>query len=201
VSTPPPVPLVNLPNALTVLRLVLVPVFLLALFAGGGHDTTWRWTAFLIFALAAVTDRFDGHIARKRGQVTDFGRIADPIADKALTGSALVALSMVSDLAWWVTVVVLVREIGITLLRFAVIRYGVISASPGGKAKTLAQVFAIGLYVMPLSDAFDWLRWITMGIAVALTVLTGIDYLIRAARVVARGRAAATTRRPPSARS
>nr|WP_275889254.1 CDP-diacylglycerol--glycerol-3-phosphate 3-phosphatidyltransferase [Nakamurella flavida] len=190
-----------MPNALTVLRLVLVPVFLLALFAGGGHDTTWRWVAFLIFALAAITDRFDGHIARKRGQVTDFGRIADPIADKALTGSALVALSMVSDLAWWVTVVVLIREIGITLLRFAVIRYGVISASPGGKAKTLAQVFAIGLYIMPLPDVFDWLRWLTMGIAVALTVITGIDYLIRAAGVVARGRIAAAVRRGPTSRS
>lgn len=199
-TTPPPVPLVNLPNALTVMRLVLVPVFLLALFAGGGHDTTWRWVAFVIFALAAVTDRFDGHIARKRGQVTDFGRIADPIADKALTGSALIALSMVSDLAWWVTVVVLVREISITLLRFAVLRYGVISASPGGKAKTLAQVFAIGLYIMPLADSFNWLRWTAMGIAVALTVLTGLDYLVRAAGVVARGRAAQTERGPRSPR-
>ena len=200
-SAPPPVPLVNLPNALTVLRLILVPVFLLALFAGGGHDTTWRWTAFLIFALAAVTDRYDGHIARKRGQVTDFGRIADPIADKALTGSALVALSMVSDLAWWVTIVVLVREIGITLLRFAVLRYGVISASPGGKAKTLAQVFAIGLFVMPLPDAFTWLRYLTMGVAVVLTVVTGLDYLARAAAVVSRGRTAPDTGRPPTTRA
>ena len=100
---PPPVSLVNLPNALTVLRLILVPVFLLALFAEGGHDTTWRWIAWAIFAIAAITDRYDGHIARKRGQVTDFGKIADPIADKALTGSALIGLSMLGDLAWWVT--------------------------------------------------------------------------------------------------
>ena len=99
----PPVSLMNLPNALTVLRLILVPVFLLALFAQGGHDTIWRWIAWGVFAIAAITDRFDGHIARKRGQVTDFGKIADPIADKALTGSALIALSMLGDLAWWVT--------------------------------------------------------------------------------------------------
>src|SRR3954468_11802347 len=121
---PPPVSLVNLPNALTVLRLILVPVFLLALFAGGGHDPAFRWLAWAIFAIAAITDRFDGHIARKRGQVTDFGKIADPMADKALTGSALIGLSMLNDLSWWFTVVILVREIGITLLRFAVIRYG-----------------------------------------------------------------------------
>ena len=128
----PPVSLVNLPNALTVLRLILVPVFLLALFAEGGHDTVWRWIAWAIFAIAAITDRYDGHIARKRGQVTDFGKIADPIADKALTGSALIGLSMLGDLTWWVTVVILVREVGVTLLRFAVLRYGVIAASPGG---------------------------------------------------------------------
>ena len=147
---PPPVSLVNLPNALTVLRLILVPVFLLALFAEGGHDTTWRWIAWAIFAAAAITDRFDGHIARKRGQVTDFGKIADPIADKALTGSALIGLSMLGDLAWWVTLVILISEVGVTLLRFAVLRYGVISASPGGKAKTFVQIIAIGLYILPL---------------------------------------------------
>ena len=144
--------LVNLPNALTVLRLILVPVFLLALFAEGGHDTTWRWIAWAIFAIAAITDRFDGHIARKRGQVTDFGKIADPIADKALTGSALIGLSMLGDLAWWVTLVILIREVGVTLLRFAVLRYGVISASPGGKAKTFVQIIAIGLYILPLPE-------------------------------------------------
>ncbi|TKV60820.1 CDP-diacylglycerol--glycerol-3-phosphate 3-phosphatidyltransferase [Nakamurella flava] len=185
---PAPVPLMNLPNALTVLRLILVPVFLLTLFAEGGHDPTWRWVAFVIFALAALTDRYDGHIARKRGQITDFGKIADPIADKALTGSALVALSMLGDLAWWITLVILVREIGITLLRFAVIRYGVIAASPGGKAKTLLQIFAIGLYLMPLPDAIDWVRVVVMAGAVVLTVGTGVDYVIRAAGLVGRAR-------------
>ncbi|WP_420124721.1 CDP-diacylglycerol--glycerol-3-phosphate 3-phosphatidyltransferase [Nakamurella sp.] len=184
----PKVSLVNLPNALTVLRLILVPVFLLALFAEGGHDTTWRWIAWAVFALAAITDRYDGHIARKRGQVTDFGKIADPIADKALTGSALIGLSMLGDLAWWVTVVILVREIGITLLRLAVIRYGVIAASPGGKAKTFVQIIAIGLYILPLPASLQWVAIGTMGLAVVLTVVTGIDYCVRAALLYSRAR-------------
>ena len=171
----------NLPNALTVSRLILVPVFLLALFAEGGHNTTWRWIASGIFAVAAITDRYDGHIARKRGQVTDFGKIADPIADKALTGSALIGLSMLGDLAWWVTIVILIREIGVTMLRFAVIRNGVISASPGGKAKTFVQIIAIALYLMPLPDGIDVVRIAAMGLAVILTVGTGIDYVVRAA--------------------
>jgi CDP-diacylglycerol---glycerol-3-phosphate 3-phosphatidyltransferase len=196
-TTPPPVSLVNLPNALTVLRLILVPVFLLALFAQGGHDPMWRWIAWGVFAIAAVTDRFDGRIARKRGQVTDFGKIADPIADKALTGSALVGLSMLGDLPWWVTVVILAREIGVTLLRFAVIRYGVMAASPGGKAKTLVQVIAIGLYIIPLPDAFTWLAVGAMGLAVVLTVVTGFDYLVRAATLYSRARAD-QLRRPPA---
>jgi CDP-diacylglycerol---glycerol-3-phosphate 3-phosphatidyltransferase len=190
------VSLVNLPNLLTVLRLILVPVFLLALFAGGGHNTTARWVAGAIFAAAAITDRFDGRIARKRGQVTDFGKIADPIADKALTGSALIGLSLLGDLPWWITVVIMVREIGITLLRLAVLRYGVISASPGGKAKTLVQIVAIGLYVLPLyslpipDGVIDWIRWLSMGLALILTIGTGIDYLVRAAAMVSRSKAA-----------
>jgi len=192
----PRVSLVNLPNALTVLRLILVPVFLLALFAEGGHDTTWRWIAWGVFALAAITDRYDGHIARKRGQVTDFGKIADPIADKALTGSALIGLSMLGDLAWWITLVVLVREIGITVLRLAVIKHGVIAASPGGKAKTFVQIIAIGLYVLPLPDSLHWIAAGTMGLALILTVVTGVDYVIRAAALYAKSRRPAG--RPPT---
>ncbi len=198
----PRVSLVNLPNALTVLRLILVPVFLFALFAGGGHQTSFRWLAWAIFAVAAVTDRFDGHIARKRGQVTDFGKIADPMADKALTGSALIGLSMLGNLSWWVTVVILIREVGITLLRFAVIRYGVISASPGGKAKTLIQILAIGLYVLPLPSSLHWIGVGFMSVAVVLTVATGIDYLVRASSLVSKSKHAdgidPTTRSNPT---
>lgn len=177
---------VNLPNVLTTLRLVLVPIFLLALFAGGGHDTVSRWIAGAVFAAAAITDRYDGRIARQRGQVTDFGKIADPIADKALIGAALIGLSLLGELFWWITVVILVREVGITLLRFAVLRRGVIAASRGGKLKTLVQIVAIGLYILPLAslgipmDVLTWGRGALMAVAIALTVVTGIDYLLRA---------------------
>ena len=177
---------VNLPNVLTTLRLVLVPIFLVALFAGGGHDTAARWIAGAVFAAAAITDRYDGRIARRRGQVTDFGKIADPIADKALIGAALIGLSLLGELFWWITIVILVREVGITLLRFVVLRRGVIAASRGGKLKTLVQIVAIGLYILPLASfgipaaVLTWGRGGLMAIAIALTVATGIDYLVRA---------------------
>ncbi|HKN99675.1 MAG TPA: CDP-diacylglycerol--glycerol-3-phosphate 3-phosphatidyltransferase [Pseudonocardiaceae bacterium] len=175
---------------LTVSRLVLVPVLLVALFAGGGHEIVWRLVATAVFAVASLTDHFDGNLARSRGLVTDFGKIADPIADKALTGAALVGLSVLGELPWWVTVVIAAREIGVTLLRFWVIRYGVIPASRGGKAKTLLQVVAIGLYLLPLPDSFDVVRWVFLGAAVALTVVTGVDYVVRAVRLRASGRRA-----------
>ncbi|WP_191892501.1 CDP-alcohol phosphatidyltransferase family protein, partial [Streptomyces griseoaurantiacus] len=135
------------------------------------------------------TDRIDGDLARRHGLITDFGKIADPIADKAITGAALVGLSMLAELPWWVTIVIAVRELGVTLLRFWVIRHGVIAASRGGKAKTLAQVIAIGLYLLPLPDAVDPLLVVAMGIAVLLTVVTGLDYVVRAVRLRAAGRA------------
>ncbi|GAA2835241.1 CDP-diacylglycerol--glycerol-3-phosphate 3-phosphatidyltransferase [Crossiella cryophila] len=179
----PAVPILNIANLLTISRLVLVPVFVVALFAGGGHEAGWRWVAWGIFALAAITDRIDGVLARKHGLVTDFGKIADPIADKTLTGAALIGLSVLGDLPWWVTIVILARELGITVLRFWVIRFGVIPASRGGKAKTLAQVVAIGLYVLPLPEAFGPLLWIMMGLALVLTVGTAVDYVVQAVRL------------------
>ena len=178
------VPVLNLPNVLTVTRLLLVPLCLLFLFQGDGHDAGWRWLSFLVFAVAAITDRYDGHIARKRGLVTTFGKVADPIADKALTGSVLISLSILGDVPTWVTVVILVREIGITILRFALLRRHVMPASNGGKLKTLIQIFAIGLYLMPLPGFLDWFRIGMMAAAVVLTVVTGIDYLIKAARIM-----------------
>ena len=129
----------NIANALTVFRLALVPVFVVALFAGTGHQVGLRVLAWAVFAVASVTDRIDGEIARKRNLITDFGKLADPIADKALIGAALIGLSVLGDLPWWVTVVMLVREVGVTLLRFWVLRHGVIPASRGGKLKTLLQ--------------------------------------------------------------
>jgi CDP-diacylglycerol--glycerol-3-phosphate 3-phosphatidyltransferase len=181
------VPLVNIANILTVTRLVLVPVFLLALFAGDGHSIGWRMVAFLVFAVGSITDFIDGHLARKYGLVTDFGKVVDPIADKALTGAALVGLSALGELTWWVTLTIAGREILVTLLRFWVIRYGVIAASYGGKVKTFAQIIAIGLYLLPLPAALDPVLWAGMGIALALTVVTGVDYVVKALRLRARG--------------
>ena len=181
------VPLVNIANILTVTRLVLVPVFLLTLFAGGGHSTGWRMVAFVVFAVGSITDFIDGHLARKYGLVTDFGKVVDPIADKALTGAALFGLSILAELPWWVTLTIAGRELAVTLLRFWVIRFGVIAASYGGKVKTFAQIIAIGLYLLPLPAAFDPVLWIGMGIALVLTVVTGLDYVVRALRLRAAG--------------
>ncbi|MGP7996882.1 MAG: CDP-diacylglycerol--glycerol-3-phosphate 3-phosphatidyltransferase [Streptosporangiaceae bacterium] len=175
----------NAANALTVLRLFMVPVFVLLLLAGG---TGARIAALVVFLAASATDILDGRIARSRGLITDFGKIADPIADKALTGSALVTLSALGELGWWVTAVILARELAVTGLRFWVLRHGVIAASRGGKVKTMLQVLAIALYVVPGPPAL--LRDVVMGLAVAVTVVTGADYAIRAMRLRRRSRAA-----------
>jgi len=173
----------NIANALTVLRLLLVPVFVVLLFHDDAQDPAWRAWALAVFACATITDRFDGELARKRGLVTDFGKIADPIADKALIGSALVGLSLLGELPWWVTVLVLVREVGVTLLRFWVIRHGVIPASRGGKLKTLLQAVAIGLYILMLDGWLGTLSAAVMAAAVIVTVVTGVDYVYRALQV------------------
>jgi CDP-diacylglycerol--glycerol-3-phosphate 3-phosphatidyltransferase len=193
----------NLPNALTTLRIVMVPFFGWALLYDGGDSILWRCVAWALFAVAMVTDKVDGDIARSRNLITNFGKIADPIADKALTGMAFVGLSVIGDLWWWVTVVVLLREWGITLLRLWVIRYGVMAASSGGKLKTLLQTFALGLFVLPLKILQD--RWgvtgdvlwgiavVLMAAAVAVTVVTGADYVVKALAVRREGRAAHTS--------
>jgi CDP-diacylglycerol--glycerol-3-phosphate 3-phosphatidyltransferase len=178
-----PVPLVNIANALTVVRLVLVPVFLAALFVDAGHSAGWRWTAFGVFALASLTDSFDGEFARRWGLVTDFGKIADPIADKALVGAALVGLSILGELAWWVTIVIAVRELGITAMRFWVLRHGVIPASRGGKLKTVLQTLALGLAIMPLPAVVQPGIATLFLLAVVVTVVTGLDYVAQAVRL------------------
>jgi CDP-diacylglycerol--glycerol-3-phosphate 3-phosphatidyltransferase len=175
----------NVPNLLTGLRLVLVPVFLLFLFAGDGHETGSRIAAFAVFALAVITDRIDGSLARSYGAVSEFGKLADPIADKMLMGAALIGLSILGDLPWWVTIVILVREIGVTVLRFAVIKRGVIPASRGGKLKTLVQAIAIGLFILPLHNwppVWQTVAWAVMWVAIVLTIVTGVDYVVSAVR-------------------
>lgn len=170
---------VNVPNGLTVLRLLLVPLFAALLLHEGGTSVVWRVAAAAAFVVASLTDQLDGHIARSRGLITDFGKLADPIADKALTGTALVSLSMLGLLPWWVTVVVIGREVAVTALRFWVIRHGVIPASRGGKLKTLLQAVAVTSLVLPGSLPATVGMWV-MGAAVLVTVVTGGDYVARA---------------------
>jgi CDP-diacylglycerol--glycerol-3-phosphate 3-phosphatidyltransferase len=192
-DTPPPIPADggakrvsnwNLPNVITVVRILLAPLFVWMLLADGGDDGWLRWAAAALFILAIATDGVDGALARRNGQVTELGKLLDPIADKVLTGGALIALSILNELPWWVTVVILVREIGITVYRFVVIRQGVIAASRGGKIKTIVQSVAISFALVPLWTVFgDWIFWVNgvlMTAAVILTVWTGFDYLWQA---------------------
>ncbi|MGA4839226.1 CDP-diacylglycerol--glycerol-3-phosphate 3-phosphatidyltransferase [Streptomyces sp. G45] len=182
----------NVANLLTMIRLLLVPGFVMLLLGNGGYDPAWRSFAWAAFAIAMITDLFDGHLARTYNLVTDFGKIADPIADKAIMGAALICLSWLDDLPWWVTIVILGRELGITLLRFWVIRYGVIPASRGGKMKTLAQGVAVGMYVLALTGPLATLRFWVMAVAVVLTVVTGLDYVKQAVVLRRRGMVAET---------
>ncbi|WP_166351575.1 CDP-alcohol phosphatidyltransferase family protein [Phytoactinopolyspora limicola] len=182
-STPPPPSAWNLANAVTVLRFLLVPVFGWLLLRSGGDDTASRVAAFVTFTLAMLSDRADGELARRRGIITDFGKIADPIADKALTGMAFVGLSILGELPWWVTGLVLAREWGITAMRFVVIRYGVMPAGRGGKVKTALQAVALGLYVLPLGAGFDPVLYVAMTLAVSVTLITGADYVLQALRL------------------
>ena len=190
------VPVVNLPNALTVLRLVLVPVFVVL----GLQSASWTalWAAFVVFAVAAITDRFDGKLARSWGQITDFGRIADPIADKALTLCGFALLSYQGYLPWWVTILIAVRELGITAMRAFFLRRGVVvSANQAGKLKTFMQMVALGTLLIPwahfvaMSEVNE--GWVVMlirlgqifaGIALALTLYSGVMYVIEGARLM-----------------
>lgn len=176
---------VNLPNALTVLRLLCVPLLIVLLARSAEPSPMARDLAAVLFVLASLTDLVDGAIARARGQVTTFGKIADPIADKALIATALIGLSALGQLPWWVTIVILGREVAVTALRFWVIEHGVIPASRGGKAKTVAQTVAITMYLVDVPPVPWWeaARAIAMGVAVALTLVTGIDYALRARRL------------------
>lgn len=180
----------NIANIVTVIRILLVPVFIWLLFLDNGAYGLWRYLATALFVLAIATDGVDGHLARGRNLVTNVGIILDPIADKLLIGGALVSLSILGDLWWWVTIVIVVRELGITAFRFAVIRKRVIPASKGGKLKTVFQSIAISVFLAPLQALFhawpvavtviNWCDWTVMALALVLTVYSGIDYLWQA---------------------
>ena len=169
----------NLPNSLTIFRIAALPFCAYALFKGGGDDTNWRIIAFILFFIVGLSDILDGKIARDRNQITEFGKLLDPIADKAMLATATVGASMLGLLSWWVTGIFLIREVAVTILRFAVIKAGVIPASRGGKLKTFFQNFGVGFYILPLPDALFLPRDIFMGIAIYLTIATGVDYFRR----------------------
>ena len=190
----------NIANALTVLRIAGVPLFGWLLLTHDGESIGFRVAAWVAFGLLMITDRIDGDLARKYDLVTNFGKLADPIADKALTGMAFVGLSIIFDtwLFWTITIVVLVREWGITLMRFVIKKYGVMPASQGGKIKTTLQAFAIGGFLLPLeiwnnpfTDLLLFFSWVFMAAAVAVTVVTGLMY-IRDARTIRREAKAST---------
>ncbi len=183
-ATPPSV--WNVANALTMLRIALVPVYGWLLLHEAGADAMWRWLATLVFVLAMLTDRLDGDLARSRGLVTDFGKVSDPIADKALTGMAFIGLSLIGVIWWWVTVVVLARELLVTGIRFAMLRYVVIPASRGGKLKTMLQAVALGILSAPLPGAFVLLGNVVLAAALVVTVVTGAEYAVQAWRLTRR---------------
>ncbi len=175
----------NVPNLLTLLRIVLIPFFWYLLMYDDGANPATRIAATVLFIFAAFTDWLDGYLARRQGLVTTFGKIADPLADKALTGVALIGLSVLGELWWWVTLLIISREIGVTVVRFMVLKHGVIPASRGGKAKTAFQMLGIVLYLLPITEDqpfLFWFRVLVMTIAVVLTAATGLDYLMRAYR-------------------
>ncbi len=185
----------QLPNVITVVRIFCAPVVLWLLLAAGVEGETsigLRWAAAILFIVAIATDGIDGHLARKHDLVSNAGKLLDPIADKALTGVAFVGLSILGELPWWITIVVLVREIGITVYRLMVASNHVVAAAWMGKLKTVAQGVALSLALLPLAALVgDWVLWVngvTMTIAVVLTVASGIDFVIAEVRGARRAR-------------
>jgi CDP-diacylglycerol--glycerol-3-phosphate 3-phosphatidyltransferase len=176
----------NLPNALTTLRIVMVPFFGYALLYDGGDSVTWRLIAFALFVAAMITDKIDGDIARARNLVTDFGKIADPIADKAITGMAFIGLSIVGDIWWWVTILVLAREWSVTLLRLSILKDVVMPASQLGKIKTTLQAVALSGLCLPLrqvdgsleivGEVLFYLSQVLLAAAVAMTMWSGYEF-------------------------
>ena len=159
------------------MRLLFVPVGAYTLFKNGGDDTTWQYISWCVFFVLGMSDVIDGKLARSRGTITEFGKFLDPVADKFMIGTAMVSLSILGRMPWWITIVILVREVGITVLRVVIIKRGVIPANKGGKIKALMQSFGVGFYVLPLSQNLYWFRDGFMYVAIVLTVVTGAYYV------------------------
>lgn len=166
----------NLPNSLTIFRILALPFCAYALFKNGGDDDKWRIIAFILFFIVGLSDILDGRLARSRNQITEFGKLLDPIADKAMLATATLGASTLGMLSWWVTGIFLIREVAVTILRFAVIKKGVIPASKGGKLKTFFQSFGVGFYILPLPSFLNIPRDLFMAVAIYLTISTGVDY-------------------------
>jgi CDP-diacylglycerol--glycerol-3-phosphate 3-phosphatidyltransferase len=183
----------NLPNAITVIRILLVPVVIALMFQAPATNSWQRWLAVTAFVVSIATDGLDGSIARRRGLITDLGKILDPIADKALIGGALVSLSILGQIDWWITIAILVRELGITAYRLIVVRKRVLAASTGGKVKTVLQAVAVGFYLSPLAELWkpvEWIQYIVLLAAVISTLASGLQYVgaeIKASNVRRRG--------------
>ena len=165
------------PNFITVARLLFVPVGAYTLFKNGGNDPLWQYISWMVFFILGLSDILDGNLARSRNSITELGKFLDPVADKVMIGTAMISLSILNRLPWWITIVILVREIGITIFRLAIIKRGVIAANKGGKIKSTFQNFGVGFYVLPLGEGLFWFRDGFMLIAVILTIVTGFYYV------------------------
>jgi CDP-diacylglycerol--glycerol-3-phosphate 3-phosphatidyltransferase len=165
------------PNFITIARVLLVPVGAYTLFKNGGDDPTWQYISWFVFFFLGLSDIADGTLARSRNTITELGKFLDPVADKFMIGTAMMSLSILGRLPWWITIVILVREIGITIFRLAIIKRGVIAANKGGKIKSTFQNFGVGFYVLPLSPSLYWFRDGFIAIAIVLTVVTGVYYV------------------------
>jgi CDP-diacylglycerol--glycerol-3-phosphate 3-phosphatidyltransferase len=165
------------PNFITVSRLLLVPFGAYTLFKNGGDDASWQIISWFIFFFLGLTDILDGKLARSSNSITEFGKFLDPVADKVMIGTAMISLSILGRMPWWITIIIMGREIGITILRLAIIRRGVIAANKGGKIKAAFQGFGVGFYVLPLPTWLFWFRDGFMAIAIALTIVTGAYYV------------------------
>ena len=160
------------PNAITIARIVLIPFGVYAIFKNGGDDSTWQVIAWCIYFVLGLSDLLDGHLARATNQVSELGKFLDPVADKAM-----ISLSILGRFPWWITILILAREVGITLFRLSVIKNGVIPANRGGKIKSTFQSFGVGFFMLPLPESLYWFRDGFIAVAIVLTIVTGVNYV------------------------
>ncbi|MFC4139089.1 MULTISPECIES: CDP-diacylglycerol--glycerol-3-phosphate 3-phosphatidyltransferase [unclassified Microbacterium] len=180
----------QLPNAITVARIPLAVVFFVLLLMGGTYgqaQPVLRWVAAVLFIIAISTDWVDGYLARKYDIVSDFGKLWDPIADKLLTGSGFIGLAILGEVPWWIVIIILIREWGITVHRLMISSEHVVAAAWMGKIKTVVQAVALSWALLPLHVLVGMTAWIVvtqtlMITALVLTVASGVDYIVAQVR-------------------